>query len=66
MKHPRIRRKPSCKEHGPSERAECGGNPRHVWCFGCDPGPAALCPWCHGRGYSLAPLQIKEKETPTP
>lgn len=22
------------------------------WCYECDPGPAALCHYCHGRGYS--------------
>ncbi len=35
---------------------ECGGCHRG-WCERCDPGPAALCPFCHGRGYSTAPRQ---------
>ena len=26
------------------------------WCERCDPAPSALCPTCHGRGYSTAPL----------
>lgn len=25
-----------------------------AWCHECDPGPAALCHYCHGRGYSTA------------
>jgi hypothetical protein len=24
------------------------------WCGQCDPGPSALCHYCHGRGYSTA------------
>ena len=24
------------------------------WCDECDPTPAALCHYCHGRGYSTA------------
>ena len=26
------------------------------WCERCDPAPSALCHWCHGRGYSTAPI----------
>ena len=37
------------------ERVTCGGCERS-WCERCDPAPAALCHWCHGRGESLAPL----------
>jgi len=32
------------------------GNCEHSWCEKCDPAPAALCHWCHGRGHSIAPL----------
>ena len=28
----------------------CGNS----WCAACDPCPAALCHWCHGRGHSTA------------
>ncbi len=35
--------------------ATCGRCGRS-WCFNCDPCPAALCHWCHGRGYSTAPI----------
>lgn len=27
------------------------------WCEQCDPAPSALCHWCHGRGYSTAPVR---------
>lgn len=40
----------------PSDRATCGICGRS-WCDRCDPTPAALCHWCHGRGYSLATLR---------
>lgn len=43
----------SC-DHTPLAVATCGGCHRS-WCSTCDPGPSALCPWCHGRGYSTAP-----------
>jgi hypothetical protein len=37
------------------ERVTCGIC--HLsWCERCDPAPAALCHWCHGRGYSEAAL----------
>lgn len=36
--------------------ATCGTCDRS-WCVRCDPGPAALCPWCNGRGYSTAPRE---------
>lgn len=26
------------------------------WCERCDPAPSALCHYCHGRGYSEAPM----------
>ncbi len=32
--------------------ANCGNS----WCEECDPAPSALCHTCHGRGYSIAPL----------
>lgn len=37
-------------------RVTCGGC-RRSWCERCDPGPSALCPWCHGRGYSTAEVR---------
>lgn len=37
------------------DRVTCGGCERE-WCERCDPGPGALCHWCHGRGYSIAPV----------
>jgi hypothetical protein len=30
------------------------GNCERSWCEGCDPAPAALCHFCHGRGHSIA------------
>lgn len=33
------------------EAATCG-NCERSWCHRCDPGPAALCHFCHGRGSS--------------
>ena len=41
-------------EHGPAEIATCG-NCGRSWCAACDPAPAALCHYCHGIGYSIAP-----------
>ena len=32
------------------------GNCERSWCDRCDPCPSALCPWCSGRGYSIAPV----------
>lgn len=32
----------------------------HSWCERCDPGPAALCPICHGRGYTTAPVPPRQ------
>ncbi len=43
-----------CPNGGQTQRATCGRCNRS-WCERCDPGPSALCPYCHGRGYSLAP-----------
>ena len=40
-------------EGSPSTCGNCG----RTWCDNCDPAPAALCPWCHGYGYSSAPLR---------
>jgi hypothetical protein len=37
------------------EIATCGNCVRS-WCARCDPAPSALCHYCHGRGFSLAPL----------
>jgi hypothetical protein len=34
----------------------CGACQR-AWCGTCDPCPAASCPWCHGYGYSVAPIE---------
>lgn len=39
----------------------CGANSNHSWCERCDPCPAALCHWCHGRGYSIAPLPRRQR-----
>lgn len=47
-------RVPEGCDHGPRAVATCGDCHRS-WCDSCDPGPSALCPWCHGRGYSTAP-----------
>ena len=41
-------------EHGPRGVKTCGGCD-NSWCEDCDPSPAALCHYCHGRGYSTAP-----------
>lgn len=40
--------------HGDGETLclSCGA----AWCSTCDPGPAALCHYCHGRGYSTAEI----------
>lgn len=43
-----------------SEIAECGICGRR-WCGFCDPAPAALCHWCHGRGYSIAPISAASR-----
>lgn len=42
-----------------TERAivTCGGCGRQ-WCESCDPAPSALCHYCHGRGFSLAPRGV--------
>jgi hypothetical protein len=40
------------------KRVTCGDCGRE-WCERCDPCPSALCHWCHGRGYSLAPLELE-------
>jgi hypothetical protein len=40
---------------GYDHKVTCGNCGRE-WCERCDPAPAALCPWCHGRGYSTHPL----------
>lgn len=45
-----------CAHHGRSAITQCGADSAHRWCADCDPAPAALCHWCHGRGYSTAPL----------
>lgn len=29
------------------------------WCEKCDPCPSALCHWCHGYGYSNAPIRSR-------
>ena len=42
-----------CK-HSDYSIATCGKCGRS-WCDECDPTPASLCHYCHGRGYSLAP-----------
>lgn len=31
-----------------------------AWCGRCDPAPSALCPWCHGPGYSTAPIRARK------
>lgn len=40
-----------CK-HDKTNQVTCG-NCHNQWCDKCDPAPAALCHWCHGRGYAL-------------
>lgn len=45
---------PTCDHDERTSIATCGICER-AWCYECDPGPSALCPWCHGRGYSTAP-----------
>lgn len=40
------------------------GNCGRSWCEHCDPGPSALCPFCHGRGYSTAPIKLQRRFTP--
>lgn len=40
----------SCDHRDNATCLRCGLD----WCHECDPGPAALCPVCHGRGYSTA------------
>ena len=42
--------KASCNHRDDATCLRCGLD----WCFECDPGPAASCPVCHGRGYSTA------------
>lgn len=37
----------------------------HAWCERCDPAPAALCPFCHGRGYSTAPVPPRQRKALT-
>lgn len=56
-------------EHKDTQSAECGGCEAR-WCAACDPGPAALCHYCHGRGYSTceiaAPYEIEPGEYDDP
>ena len=49
-------------EHDPHAVATCGRCARS-WCDDCDPTPSALCPWCHGRGWSTAPRGGAENVT---
>lgn len=39
-------------------RVTCGSCGR-AWCEHCDPAPAALCHYCHGRGYTAAALDAE-------
>lgn len=41
-------------DHG--AKVTCG-NCGQSWCEACDPAPSALCHYCHGRGYSTAPIR---------
>lgn len=34
-----------------------------AWCERCDPAPAALCPFCHGYGFSTAPIPPRQART---
>lgn len=43
--------------------ATCGICNR-TWCEACEPTPSALCPWCHGMGFSKAPVRVKVWELP--
>lgn len=46
----------TCRTCGRSDEiAQCGGC-HGAWCDRCDPAHGPLCPWCHGRGYSTAPV----------
>ena len=42
--------------HNHSDHKVTCGNCGRSWCEHCDPAPSALCHWCNGRGYSIAPL----------
>lgn len=44
----------------PPEMVTCGIC-RRSWCERCDPAPSALCVWCHGRGYSTAPIPPRQR-----
>lgn len=46
-------------DHGaaPEDVTECGACYRQ-WDARRDPGPAALCHWCHGRGHSTHPVRV--------
>ena len=41
--------------HRESHSVECGTCEAR-WCAACDPAPAALCHYCHGRGYSTCEI----------
>ena len=45
--------------------ATCGICNR-TWCEACEPTPSALCPWCHGMGFSKAPVRVKVWEAARP
>lgn len=51
-------------EHDKNEIVTCGNCDRK-WCGACDPAPAALCHFCHGRGSSPAEL-LNCGHPPTP
>lgn len=36
------------------------GNCGRSWCEREDPAPSALCHYCHGRGYSVAPIPPRQ------
>ena len=40
------------------QKVTCG-NCQRSWDEDKDPAPSALCHWCHGRGYSTAPLGVE-------
>lgn len=46
------------EDHDCLRSAATCGKCQRMWCHVCDPGPSALCPFCHGRGYSIREIRI--------
>lgn len=49
----------ACPSGEAPEVVMCGAR-GHAWCERCDPAPSALCPTCHGRGHSTAPVPPRQ------